>query len=54
MNPPPFIEKKTVAEANTVDMTRYRWSEPMSAKTGVYVFVLRQRPKITDLKGVGS
>jgi len=40
---PNFIEKDTVEEANEVDLTKYRWSERMSARTGKYVFVLRQR-----------
>ncbi len=40
-----FIEKDTVQEANEVDLKLYRWSERMSAKTGKYVFVLRQIKK---------
>jgi len=36
-----FIEKDTVEEANEVDLSIYRWSERMSAKTGKYVFILR-------------
>jgi len=40
-----FIEKDNVNEANEVDLKLYRWSERMSAKTGKYVFVLRQIKK---------
>ena len=40
-----FIEKDTVQEANLVSLVEYRWSERMSAKTGKYVFVLRQIKK---------
>jgi len=40
-----FIEKDTVQEANEVDLSIYRWSERMSAKTGKYIFILRQIKK---------
>ena len=40
-----IIELDTVEEANKVDLSVYRWSERMSAKTGRYVFVLRQIKK---------
>lgn len=40
-----FIEVDNVEEANRIDLTQYRWSERMSAKTGKYVFVLRQIKK---------
>jgi hypothetical protein len=39
---PNIIELDTVDEANRVDLSVYRWSERMSAKTGKYVFVRRQ------------
>ena len=42
---PNFIEKDTVDEANEVDLTKYRWSERMSAVKGKYIFVLRQIKK---------
>lgn len=42
-----FVEKDTCQEANEVDLSLYRWSERMSAKTGKYVFVLRSR-KVSD------
>jgi hypothetical protein len=38
-----FIEVDTIDEANQVDLSKYRWSERMSSKTGKYVFTLRQR-----------
>lgn len=37
-----IVELDTVDEANGVDLSVYRWSERMSAKTGKYVFVRRQ------------
>lgn len=40
-----IIELDTVEEANKVDSSLYWWSERMSAKTGRYVFVLRQIKK---------
>ena len=36
-----FIECNTVEEANQVDLTTYRFSERLSAKKGIYCFVLR-------------
>jgi len=47
MSNPNFIEVDTVEEANRIDLTKYRWSEKMSAKTGKYVFVLRTY-KVSD------
>jgi len=40
-----FIEKENATDANEVDLSVYRWSERMSAKTGKFVFVLRQIKK---------
>ena len=42
---PNILELDTVSEANKVDLSVYRWCERMSAKTGRYVFVLRQIKK---------
>jgi hypothetical protein len=39
---PNIVELATVVEANKMDLSLYRWSERMSAKTGKYVFVCRQ------------
>jgi len=41
MSNPNFIEVDTVEEANRIDLSKYRWSERMSSKTGKYIFVLR-------------
>lgn len=42
-----IVELDTVDEANGVDLSVYRWSERMSAKTGRYVFVRRQIKRST-------
>lgn len=36
-----IIEAAHAAEANNVDMTKYRLSERLSAERGVYVFLRR-------------
>lgn len=37
-----FIEKKTVQDANTIDLNKYTFLDRLSAKLGKYCFKIRE------------